>query len=74
MKDYGRVEGSVRDDGHDSLNISKVLTCALAVFHVRLQLPAFITRAFHAELVLLAALTALQVFGTKTLNLTCLIV
>lgn len=50
------------------------LTCALAVLHVRLQLPALVTRAFHAELVLFAALTAFQVFGTEALDLTGLVV
>ena len=52
----------------------QALTCALAVLHVRLQLPALVTRTFHTELVLLTALTALKVFGTEALDLTGLVV
>lgn len=54
--------------------ISPSLTCALAVLHVRLQFPALVTRAFHTELVLFTALTALKVFGTEALDLTGLVV
>ncbi len=50
------------------------LTSALAVLHVRLQFPALVTRTFHTELVLFAALTALKVFGTEALDLTGLVV
>lgn len=50
------------------------LTLAFAAFHVGLQLPALVTRAFHAELVLLAALAALQMFGAEALDLTGLVV
>lgn len=49
-------------------------TFALAVFHIRLQFPAVVTGAFHAELVLFAALTALQVLGAEALDLTRLVV
>lgn len=50
------------------------LTRALAVLHVRLQFPAFVTRTFHTELFLFAALTALKVFGAEALDLTGLVV
>ena len=53
---------------------SQSLTRALAVLHVRLQLPALVTRTFHTELVLFTALTALKVFGTEALDLTGLVV
>lgn len=54
--------------------LPRPLTRALAVLHVRLQLPALVTRTFHTELVLLTALTALKVFGTEALDLTGLVV
>lgn len=50
------------------------LTCALAVLHVRFQLPALIAGAFHTELVLFTALAALQVFGTEALDLAGLVI
>lgn len=46
-----------------------IFTGAPAALHVRLQLPALITRALDVELVLLTALAALQVFGAETLDL-----
>ena len=59
---------------HLTLLFRLYFTSALAVLHVRLQFPALVTRAFHTELVLLTALTALKVFGTETLDLTGLVV
>lgn len=50
------------------------LTRALAVLHVGLQLPTLVAGTFHAELVLLAALAALEVFGAEALDLTGLVV
>lgn len=50
------------------------LTRALAVLLVRLQFPAVVARTYDAELVLLAALTALQVFSAEALDLTSLVV
>lgn len=51
-----------------------LLTTALAVFQIGLQFPSLIARTFHTELVLFAALTALEVFGTEALDLTGLVV
>lgn len=50
------------------------LTGAPAALHVRLQCPAIVTRALDGELVLLAALAALQVFGAEALDLTGFII
>lgn len=50
------------------------LTRALAALHVRLQLPALVAGTLDTELVLFAALTALEVFGTEVLDLTGLVV
>lgn len=59
---------------HLPLLFPRSLTCALAVLLVRLQFPAVIARTYDAELVLLAALTALQVFSAEALDLTSLVV
>ena len=50
------------------------LTRALAALHVGLQLPALVAGTLDAGLLLLAALAALEVFGTEALDLARLVV